>query len=186
MSESDSEGRRGRVPWPRAPLHRMEELGVYMVTSGTYGKAPMFAEGPRLKMLHDALLTLADARGWRLEAWAVFPNHYHFVGVAPGPGALRPFLQELHSRTAIALNRHDATPGRKVWHNYWDSLITRERSYLARLQYVHQNPVRHGLVTSARFYGYGSAAWFERNATPAQVRTLANFELKRVNIPDDF
>ena len=34
-------------------------------------------------MLHRGLLAVADEFGWRLEAWAVFSNHYHFVGHSP-------------------------------------------------------------------------------------------------------
>ncbi len=186
MSPEQENVRRGRVPWPRAPLHRIEDSGVFMVTSGTYRKEPLFSMGPRLRMLHEALLGLAEAWGWRLEAWAAFPNHYHFVGVAPGIGAVGPLVKELHSRTAIALNRYDGQPGRKVWRNYWETQLTDEPSYLARLQYVHQNPVRHGFVSAANLYDYGSAAWFERTATPAQVQTLANFKIDRVRVADDY
>ena len=158
-----------------------------MVTAGTYLKAPLFGDGPRLRMLHDALLTLADRHDWRLEAWAVFPNHYHFVAVSPAdPRSLTRFLRELHSRTAIALNRHDLTPGRKVWHNYWDTLLTSERSYLARLCYVHQNPVRHGLVALANQYPHGSAAWFEHIASPAEVQTIYSLKTDRIQVEDDF
>ena len=35
------------------------------------------------------------------------------------------------------------------------------KSYLARLNYVHQNPVKHGLVRVANQYRWCSAAWLE-------------------------
>ena len=95
-------------------------------------------------------------------------------------------MRELHSRTAIALNRHDGTPGRKIWHNYWDTRLTQEKSYLARLHYVHQNPVKHGVVTDASLYPCCSAAWFERTATPAQVKTIYSFKTDQLHVNDDF
>lgn len=61
-----------------------------------------------------------------------------------------------------------------------------ERSYFARLNYVHQNPVRHGLVLVANQYPYSSAAWLERTATPAQVKTIYAFKIDRIPVPDDF
>ena len=138
-------------------------------------------------MLHSALLTIANRHDWRLEAWAVFPNHYHFVAVSPSdPSSLKGFLQELHSRTAIALNRvRTGPPSRKVWHNYWETQLTHQNSYLARLNYVHQNPVKHGLVTVANQSAHGSAAWFERTATPARIETIYSFKTDRLNIGDD-
>ena len=138
-------------------------------------------------MLHLALLTITNEYQWQLEAWAVFPNHYHFIAHSPPKAeTLTPMLRELHSRTARAVNRHDSAPGRKVWHNYFESRLTHERSYLARLNYVHQNPVRHGLTPVSNQYRYCSAAWFERNATPAQVKTVYSFKTNRLAIQDDF
>ncbi|CAG0929245.1 partial REP-associated tyrosine transposase, partial [Planctomycetaceae bacterium] len=159
-------------PWPHAPTHKLAGSGTFMVTAGTYRKQKLFKDGPLLRMLHRALLTIAAKHEWQLEAWAVFPNHYHFIGHSPeAADSLVAFLGELHSRTAIALNRELGTPGRKVWHNYWESRLTFEKSYFARLHYVHSNPVQHGLVAVANQYSCCSAAWFERTASPAQVRT---------------
>ena len=60
--------------------------------------------------------------GWRLEAWAVFSNHYHFVAHSPegqeSAGGLSRMLGLLHEKTAKWVNRLDGTPGRKVWHNF--------------------------------------------------------------------
>jgi hypothetical protein len=39
-----------------------------------------------------------------------------------------------------------------------------EKSWLARLNYVHQNAVKHGLVPIAHQYPWCSAPWFETNA----------------------
>lgn len=175
------------IPWPHAPTHCLTESGIYMVTAGTYLKQRLFPDGPPLQMLHDALLSISAKYSWRLEAWAVFLNHYHFIAAAPADaGTLTTFIRELHSRTAIALNRHDAMPKRKVWHNYWDTQLTHEASYLARLNYVHQNPVKHGIVPIAAQYPWCSAAWFERTATPAQVKTIYSFKTDRVRVHDDF
>ena len=185
--QSGGEPPHSKVPWPHAPTHRLTETGAYMVTAGTYQKQKIFQDGSRLRMLHDALLSIADKHTWRLEAWSVLPNHYHFIAHAPADAAtLTIFLRELHSRTAVALNRYDETPGRKVWHNYWDTQLTHEKSYLARLQYVHQNPVKHGVVAAANQYPWCSAAWFERTATPAQVKTIYSFKTDHIHVQDDF
>jgi len=138
-------------------------------------------------MLHNALLAIADKHGWRLEAWTVLANHYHFVAHAPADArTLITFLRELHSRTAVALNKYDGTSGRKVWHNYWETRITHEPAYLARLNYVHGNAVKHGLVTVANQYPWCSAAWFENTATPAQVNTVYAFKTDRLDVRDDY
>ncbi|MDD4889410.1 MAG: hypothetical protein PHU85_05730 [Phycisphaerae bacterium] len=176
--------------WPHAPLHQLARSGTYFVTVGTYGKEHHFRRADRLGVLHRGLLTVANGFGWTLEAWAVFSNHYHFVGHSPAdqPGAatLPRMLGELHERTAKWINELDSSPGRQVWHNYRETLLTYRRSYYARLKYAHFNAVKHGLVATPNAYPWCSAAWFERTATPAQVKTIYDLNVDRVNVPDDY
>jgi putative transposase len=173
--------------WPHAPVHRLTEHGTYMVTVGTLHKEHRFRGSDRLDLLESALLRMMKGSGWQLEAWAVFSNHYHFVAhCGPGADNLRAALRHLHGGTARELNRLDEAPGRTVWHNFWDTKLTFEKSYLARLNYVHQNAVKHGLVPVANQYRWCSAAWFERTAIHAQVRTIYSFKTDRLNVQDDF
>jgi len=158
-----------------------------MVTAGTYRKGRYFKTRDRLQLLHDTLLELAAQLGWRLQAWAVLANHYHFLAIAPeNPRSLRAFVSKLHTVTARRANQMDDAAGRKVWFQYWDSHIPYPRSYLARLNYVQNNPVHHGVVEVAREYPWCSAAWFERTADPVFQKTVATFQTGRIKVVDDF
>ena len=175
------------TPWPHAPVHRLGEGGTYMVTASTHRKAHHFRGTERLRVLHRGLLAVARDFGWRLEAWAVFSNHYHFIAHAPADATTLPdMLSVLHVKTAGWVNRLDGAAGRQVWFNYWETRLTYEKSYLARLGYVHQNAVRHGLVPVASQYPWCSAAWFEREAAPAMVKTIRAFKVDRVKVLDDY
>ena len=179
-----------RPPWPHAPLHQLSNRGTYFVTAATYLKAHHFKGSMRLKVLHRGLLTVARDFNWRLEAWAVFSNHYHFIAHSPEQAenacSLSAMLQTLHTKTARWLNRLDDTPLRKVWHNFWETRLTYQKSYLARLNYVHHNASRHGLVPVANQYPWCSAAWFERTASPAQINSIYRFKTDKVHVFDDF
>ena len=159
-----------------------------MVTAGTFRKARLFGSRLRLRVLTEQLLDTAEEFGWSLEAWAVFSNHYHVIGKSPPEGgeSLRDLTRALHRRTATWVNRFDGEQGRKVWHNYRDTELTFEKSYFARLNYVIQNPVKHGLVKIASDYPWCSAAWFEREATPAFRMTIESFPIDAVKVEDDF
>jgi len=175
------------VDWPHAPVHRLDEAGAFIVTAGTYRKEHFLRERERLSFLHDDLLTIAHEYGWRLQAWAVFSNHHHFVALSPDdPSSLRKFLGKLHTLTAARVNRRDETPGRKVWYQFWDSHITYQKSYLARLRYVHNNSVHHGIVPVATQYPWCSASWFERTADRAFVNTVSGFPIDRLKVFDEF
>jgi putative transposase len=100
--------------------------------------------------------------------------------------SLRDMLGKLHGKTAKWVNRLDGAETRKVWHNYRETRLTYEKSYLARLNYTHQNAVKHGLVPVANQYPWCSAAWFERTANAAQVKTLYGFKMDRLQVYDEF
>src|SRR5512144_1876673 len=116
-----------QTPWPHAPRHELSQNGTYFVTVGTYCKQHDFRGADRLGELHRSLLTIATKFGWQLEAWAVFLNHYHIVAHSPaseqGATSLSRMVGLLHEKTAEWVNRH----------NFLETRLTYERSYLARL-----------------------------------------------------
>ena len=173
--------------WPHAPTHRLDSRGVYMVTAATLHKEHFFTTPQKLDLLEGGLLSLAKQYEWHLHAWAVFANHYHFIARSQQEvPRLGEFLSHLHTSTSRDLNRMDQTVGRRVWYNFWDTRLTYERSYFARLSYVHQNPVRHGLAIIANQYRWCSAAWFERTAALPMVKTIHGFKIDKLRIADDY
>jgi len=172
---------------PHCPLHIFIPNTSYIVTASTLHKTPIFHDEQRLKMLQSALLEATESFGWQLQAWAVFPNHYHFIAQSPAEGiTLSRMIQRLHSLTARQVNDLDQKPGRKVWYQYWDTCLTYEKSYLARLNYVNHNAVKHGLVFAAEDYLFCSASWFNKQADSDFRKKVNSFQYDRLNIPDNF
>jgi putative transposase len=173
--------------WPHSPAHLFTPNKAYMVTAGTFGKANLFGTPSKLDFLQQSLFEEAERFRWKLQAWAVMANHYHFIATSSDEsGVLKDFICSLHSKTARWLNQQDHTTGRKVWFQYWDTCLTYEKSYLARLNYVHANPVKHGLVGDAEEYRWCSMAWFGRNAKPGFRRMVTSFKIDKISVRDDF
>jgi len=120
----------------------------------------------------------------------LFSNHYHFVAhsplEAPDASNLSDMLSVLHVRTAEGINQLDRAPGRQVWFNFRETRLTYQKSYLTRLNYVHQNPVKHRLAPVANQYPWCSARWFERSASAAMVKSIYRFKPDRLRVTDDF
>ena len=173
--------------WPHAPVHRLADAALYIVTAATLHKRHLFHTAYRRDLLERLLLSFAKQHGWQLEAWCVLANHYHFVARGnPASTNLGEFIHHLHGVSARALNAMEGATGRVVWHNFWDTKLTHPYSYLARLHYVHQNAVKHGLVRVANLYPWCSATWFERVASPAQVKAIYSLKTDRVNVYDEY
>jgi putative transposase len=141
---SSNTGRTSRkMPWPHAPVHQLSEAGTYFVTAGTYLKQHHFRGRKRLSVLHRGLLTVARDFGWHLEAWAVFSNHYHFVGHSPpeGAGSLSRMLGRLHEKSAKWINELDGALGRQVWFNFRDTRLTYQQELSGAAQ-IHPSRTR--------------------------------------------
>lgn len=172
--------------WPHSPPHLVHEAGVYFVTASTLHKKKIFDTDPKLDYLERELLGVLAHGGWRLQAWAVFSNRYHFIGVAPEQPNLRATLGHLHGRTSFHVNKLDGVTGRQVWFQYRDTTLTFQKSYLARLSYVHRNAVKHGLAKSPEDYRWCSARWFSENASRSQYETIMALPIDEVKVEDDF
>ena len=148
-----------------------------MITGATLYKQLIFSTAEKLTSLENEILTLAKFYRWQLKAWAVFKNHYHMIARGhPDATRLDAYPKHLHCNSSRDVNAQDQAPKRQVWYNFWETRLTYERSYLARLNYVHQNAIKHGLVTVASAYEWCSAAWFERTASLATVKTIYSFK----------
>jgi putative transposase len=156
-----------------------------MVTAATLHKAKLLDTAAKLDTHQDLLFEIAEEFGWELQAWAIFPNHYHIVATNK-EDTMAAFLNKLHACSSRAINRIDGVSGRKVWFQYRDTQLTYERSYLARLNYVHTNPVKHGIVLDPRKYHWCSAEWFFLRADRPFYETVSSFKTDEVNVEDDF
>ena len=173
--------------WPHSPSRLVTGPGSYMVTASTYHKVRLFDTNEKLDRLTQLLLENGDRLGWSINAWAVFENHYHVIAFNPEYNAsVRRWMSTVHTKSSSFLNELDEAPGRRVWFSYRDTKLTFERSYYARLAYVHNNPVKHQLVKRARDYAWCSAGWFETRANPTLFKTVSSFPFDDVKIEDDF
>ena len=176
-----------RESWPHAPPHYFTPGGVYLITAATLHRKGLFHSDEKLDLLLNTTFELVKNYQLILQAWAFFPNHYHLI-VSFENCATRhtDFVRHLHRELAVRLNHMTNTPGRRVMYEFWDTRLTFEKSWLARLNYVHQNAVKHGLVPAANRYPWCSAPWFETNARPGFVKSVYSFKTDRIKVPDDF
>ena len=75
---------------------------------------------------------------------------------------------------------------RRVWFQYWDTQLTYQKSYFARLSYVHRNAVHHKLVLVPSLYPWCSASWLQRTAPRSFYKTIMTYGIERIKVPDDF
>lgn len=173
--------------YPHSPPHYFVSNATYMVTGSTLYNKRLLTDNERKSLILNVLFERTTYFGWILEAWAVLENHYHFIARAPENAlTLANLMRQFHSKTTVMLNKLDKQMGRQVWHNYWDTCVTHETSYYARLHYVHLNPVKHGMVKNAEDYPFCSYRWFLEKTDESFRDTVISQPIDRVNVTDDF
>jgi putative transposase len=176
---------KGTRDWPHAPPHRLAESGVYFLTARTREGQHLLADDFLKDWFQEKLFELASEFGWKLEAWTILSNHYHLVAHSP-PGSdggsqnLGKLVQKLHSQTTRELNRREGTSRSRLWQNFRETHLTHQRSYLARLNYVHQNAAHHGLVERGSDWKWCSARAFKEEVSTAWLRTITSFQYDEI------
>jgi len=158
-----------------------------MVTAGTYNKIPYLNDPKKLEFFQVCMMEVLNRYDWEIQAWAILANHYHFIAISNDiPESLIDIIRKLHSKTAREVNRLDDVKERRIWYQYWDKCIRDEDSYHKRLNYVHHNPVIHGVIKDAKDYPFCSYSWFTSLDDEELKREVLSSRFDQVDIEDDF
>ena len=156
----------------------MPEYRRLWVPGGTYAFTVNLADrshrllAERFDVLRDAACTVRREHPFEIVAWVVMPNHLHAVWTLPDGDrdfALRWMLiKQRFSRAMPANERITASRLRRgergIWQRrYWERLIRSERDLQNCIDYIHFNPVKHGLTVRVADWPYSSFLRFVRD-----------------------
>lgn len=97
-------------------------------------------------------------------AWAVLPNHYHFLACFENFDSVPGMMKKLHNGTSFEWNRADGLTGqRRIWYHYADRLMHNENQMAQVFNYIHYNPVKHGYVESPYDWVWSSLSLYEQD-----------------------
>ena len=108
-----------------------------------------------IDILRDAVLRVRHLHPFHIDAWVVLPDHMHCVWTLPPDDAdfskRWRLIKLLFSKQMPKSERLSAVRQRRgergVWQRrFWEHAILTEGDYVQHINYVHINPVKHGLV----------------------------------------
>jgi len=77
-------------------------------------------------------------------AWAILPNHIHLL-INPGRINISNIIHDF--KIKYSRGYRDEFGSGRVWHNrFWDHVIRNQDDMNHHIDYIHYNPVKHGLV----------------------------------------
>jgi putative transposase len=166
----------------RKTVKSYEEPGhAHELTFSCFRRMPLLNRDRTRQWFIDALDATRKRRNLALWAYVIMPEHVHVLlyprdvvykirHIRTGfkVSVQRKALTYLRDHAPQFLSRlRDEQPNGKVHYRFWqrgggyDRNVTELSTLLAMIQYIHDNPVRRGLVTRATDWIWSSARFYE-------------------------
>src|SRR5207248_6564114 len=150
--------------------------GVYFFTVVTHERRPILTTDLGRACLREAFRAEQARAPFDLFAVVLLPDHLHAVWVLPAGDAdysarwgkikesfPRAYLARGGGEGKMSANRARHRE-RGVWqHRFWEHTVRDEDDLERCVNYIHWNPVKHGLVARVRDYPWSSFARFVRS-----------------------
>jgi len=134
--------------------------GTYFFTIVTYKRQHLFASGANVQRLRRVIATVKKDVPFKINAAIILPDHMHFLWTLPPGddqyskriGCMKVgFTNSLHGenvrliRSSSSRTKHRESD---VWQRrFWEHTIRDEEDFDRHFDYIHYNPVKHGLVS---------------------------------------
>ena len=128
------------------------------VTSVTHNRASILLDNSKLFV--DALNVTRSKYGFRVIAWVLLPDHYHMI-LEPGENILSKIIGSMKLSFSSRYRKEHKLKSGRVWQlRYWDHVIRDQEDLNRHIDYIHYNPVKHGMVASPFNYNLSTAKEF--------------------------
>ena len=154
--------------------------GTYFFTVVTHNRRPFLCEPENILLLRTIFSEIKDKHPFTIDAAVVLPDHIHCLWTLPmGDSDFSKrwrLIKSAFSRQCGAQYKGIVTKSRQrkneiaVWQRrFWEHEIQNEKDYLQHVEYIHYNPVKHGLIDAladwlhSSFHRYVSKGLYEPN-----------------------
>jgi putative transposase len=148
--------------------------GTYFFTLVTFERRPIFSTSETIEILRNAIRFTMNILPFSIVAYVILPDHMHFIWTLPPDssdystrwkmikGRFSNNWLEKRTESALSSRRHKGELD--VWQRrFWEHLIRDEDDLQHHVEYIHFNPVKHGLVHSVREWEYSSFKKYVRD-----------------------
>lgn len=171
---------------PHTPAHLFVDNAAYFFTSATYQKRPLLKPEAVKQQLLATIDSCFREKNWQLEHWVILDDHYHLLATSAKGEDMSKIFRKIHGLSAQFIQAYKPCE-LPIWWNYWDYCPRDEKDYLTRLNYLLNNPVKHGYVANLADHHYSSFhAAFEKLGRDALAQQFKDYpEYKDLQLEED-
>jgi len=155
-----------------------ETNGAYFITTNTENNMPLFADYKNCKILLVTLEYFKLILDYRLYGFCIMPTHLHIAMHPLGAYNFSYIMKMIKGSFTRKLNKINGKTG-KIWQKgFYDEYIRNELHLLRVLEYMHNNPLKAGLVMEPEEYLFSSYNhYFKTGYEPNQIIEIDKPEL---------
>ena len=140
--------------------------GVYFFTLTVHGRRPLLTQPRILEALSLGVAHVKANHPFAMPAFVILPDHLHALWRLPE------LDHDFSTRWRLIkhfVTRHVPGQGKILQSRLWEHLVRDEDDYRRHLDYIHINPVRHGLAarpgdwTHSSFRHYVDRGWYDQD-----------------------
>jgi putative transposase len=118
-----------------------------------------------IDLLRNVIQRVRRSHPFVIHGWVVLPDHMHCVISLPGGDAnfevrlrlIKSLFSKEIPKTEWLSDTRFKRGERGIWQRrYWEHLIRDEKDFSAHMDYVHINPLKHGLVRKVIDWPYST------------------------------
>ncbi len=140
---------------------------TYFFTVVTHNRQPILCHPENVDLLRNALRQVMQQRPFKIDAFVLLPNHLHCIWTLPEADAdfstrwrliKSNFSRQCHNQYQGKISASRQKKREKaVWQRrFWEHQIRDQQDFNNHVDYIHYNPVHHGLVLSSKDWQYSS------------------------------
>jgi putative transposase len=141
--------------------------GSYFFTVVTFKRERFFIKPENILLLRESFRYVMDKHFFKIDAFVLLPEHLHCIWTLPEGDCdfskRWRLIKTYFTRKCDVKNKHKPHETRirkqeqAVWQRrFWEHLIRDEKDFSNHADYIHYNPVKHGLVKAPKDWKYSS------------------------------
>ena len=134
--------------------------GTYFFTVVTYQRKDVFAQNSERLLLQSVWKDICSRHPFKILAFCILPDHFHMIMTLPDHDPnysmrIREIKRLFTSRYSRAYTAQISQSRKKrkesdVWQRrFWEHCIMDAEDLIHHIEYIHYNPVKHGLIDNA-------------------------------------
>jgi REP element-mobilizing transposase RayT len=137
-------------------IHRLRVADrIFFVNVNLRRGVPPFTSS-EYPLILEALEASRSRLGFALCGYVLMSDHWHALIWPRYPVTISRVLHDVKTTSARKLNRRRGVEGPLWQHQFWDRFVRNAKEFSQRLDYMHQNPVRKGLVSRPEQWPWSS------------------------------